>query len=98
MDKNSKLDATATGHSAGPGYDWDLSGGGSFGGQGGSALDDQNLKPNTYGTFDQVITKDDWQDLTNFLGSGGHIGGSQHETTRGGGAIYMSTKLYQILG
>ena len=97
MDKNSKLDATATGKLTGPGFN--KSSGGSFGGQGGSAFDDQNLKPNTYGTFDQVITMDQFDlDNSNFLGSGGNIDGSSSESTRGGGAIYMSTKLYKILG
>lgn len=38
MDKNSKLDATATGKLTGLGFN--KSSGGSFGGQGGSAFDD----------------------------------------------------------
>jgi hypothetical protein len=93
MDKNSKLDATATGAEYGPGYT-EMASGGSYGGQGGSSLDDSKLENATYGTFDLTISKDDWINLENFTGSGGSYDGASDGITRGGGAIYLSSRLY----
>lgn len=104
LDKSSSLDATATGLTIGPGSsnltkagDYN---GGSFGGQGGSKEDD--FDPSTYGTYNQEIQTNNnltYDNLTNFLGSGGAKDTNQEaKETKGGGAIILKSKLFQIFG
>lgn len=105
VDQDSKLDANGTGDVEGLGFNKDVKSskinGGSFGGQGGNCEDVFFQK--TYGSYKQTMTVDPaqnvtWDNLQNFIGSGGGVDSQSVAEYRGGGSIVTRSRLFNFFG
>jgi len=89
LDSSSVINANATGHAKGPGFDAENGSGGSFAGQGGNCY---NLSFDfSYGSFD--MTPSPSSDKTLEFGSGGG-----NEMTRGGGRVAVVANILRLNG